>query len=59
MIFCFSKEKLEKKIIQFYAAEIVNILEFLHLNGIAHRDMKVYNFYKKLLFFCFYQSLKI
>jgi serine/threonine protein kinase len=30
--------------IQFYTAEIVLIIEYLHKKGLAHRDLKV-NFY--------------
>jgi len=33
--------KLPKEQIIFFSAEIVNILEYLHNFGIAHRDMKV------------------
>lgn len=36
-------KKLPMDVIKFYAAEIVNILEYLHSNGIAHRDMKPHN----------------
>ena len=37
-------EKLDIKTIQFYTGEIVNILEYLHNNGVSHRDLKVYLF---------------
>lgn len=32
---------LPEKAIKFYAAELVLILEYIHRNGIAHRDVKV------------------
>jgi serine/threonine protein kinase len=32
---------LNENIKRFYVAEIVNVLEYLHKNGITHRDVKV------------------
>jgi len=52
-----NKGKLSKEQIVFFAAEIVNILEYLHNFGIAHRDMKVTTINTLKLTLCF--SLKI
>lgn len=34
---------MEFKTVQFYVAEMVVILEYLHTRGLAHRDFKVAN----------------
>jgi serine/threonine protein kinase len=33
--------RLNFNVVAFYVGEIVNVLEYLHLNGIVHRDLKV------------------
>lgn len=33
--------KLTEELKVFYIAEIINILEYLHTNGVTHRDLKV------------------
>ena len=42
-----SQGKLSDDLAIFYAAELVNSLEYLGINGIIHRDIKVdYKFFK-------------
>jgi 3-phosphoinositide dependent protein kinase-1 len=35
--------KLTEEVKIFYIAEIINTLEYLHSNGITHRDLKVFS----------------
>jgi len=36
-----SSTNLSESIKRFYISQLVNILEYLHSNGIVHRDLKV------------------
>ena len=38
-----NSDRLNERIRVFYVAEMVNLLEYLHSNGITHRDLKVPN----------------
>lgn len=35
--------KLSFEVVAFYVGEIVNVLEYLHSNGVVHRDLKVHS----------------
>jgi serine/threonine protein kinase len=41
---CFQKGRMKQEEVCFYAAEIVDILEYIHSQGVIHRDLKVSSF---------------
>ena len=47
-----NSDRLNERIRVFYVAEMVNLLEYLHSNGITHRDLKVLNFKNSLKISC-------
>jgi serine/threonine protein kinase len=53
-------EPLPIELVRFYAAELVSALEFIHSKGIAHRDLKPYNYILiKIVLYINYKTLRM